>query len=352
MPDSFYGLSRDDQAALLRLHAPSLDMQPFVVEKDIRVCWVLEQLFNMPGRPPMAFKGGTSLSKVYKAIDRFSEDIDVTLDYRGFGEPVSGKESRAELVRISEKLKAFVLAHTRDTVKPYFEKVLTEQFGKENCRVELNETGEKLYIHYPSALEQGLDYLASSVLLEFGGRNITEPNESHVVRPYIADLVTDYAFPQPTVTVLALAGTFWEKATLMHVECNRPNPRASAERLSRHWYDFYKLSQELTDFQSAAAQDLLGDVVYHKKMFFHYGYANYDACLSGGLRLVPQDDLKKVLESDFRSMVAAGMFYGEPPSFQIILDRLIKVEQLLNQSLTAHYKPDAADLHGAKASGG
>jgi hypothetical protein len=352
MPDSFFGLSREDQAALLRLHAPSLDMEPFVVEKDIWVCWALEQLFSMPGRLPMAFKGGTSLSKVYKAIDRFSEDIDITLDYRGFGEPVNGKESRAELVRISDKLKAFVLAYTRDTVKPFFEKVLTEQFGKENCRVELNETGEKVYIHYPSVLEQGPDYLASSVLLEFGSRNITEPNESHAVCPYLADLVTDYTFPQPTVTVLALPRTFWEKATLVHVECNRPNLRPSAERLSRHWFDLYKLSQNLAYFQSADAQDLLADVVYHKKIFFHYGYANYDACLSGGLRLVPAGELRKALEADFGSMVAAGMFYGDPPPFQKIMDRLTEVEHLLNESIVTQHKLTAEDMEGVKADDG
>jgi predicted nucleotidyltransferase component of viral defense system len=84
MPDSFLDVPRKDQAELLRLHAETLGMQPFLLEKDIWLCWALEQLFNMPDRMLMAFKGGTSLSKAYKAVDRFSEDIDITLDYRGF----------------------------------------------------------------------------------------------------------------------------------------------------------------------------------------------------------------------------------------------------------------------------
>lgn len=94
----------------------------------------------------------------------------------------------------------------------------------------------------------------------------------------------------------------------------------------------------LADFQKGKVQDLLGDdVVRCKKMFFHYGYADYDSCLTGRLRLVPPDELKKALEADFKSMVAAGMFYAEPPTFQEILARLQEVEQLLNESISAHY---------------
>lgn len=336
MAEHFFGLPKTDQAALLRLHANNLRMQPFVLEKDIWVCWALDKLFTMPGRLPMAFKGGTSLSKVYRVIDRFSEDIDVTLDYRGFGEEITGTESRGELTRLSDKLKGLVLEHTRDVIKPYFEAMVAEEFPKGNFKVELSADGEKLLIRYPAAIE-GADYVAQSVLVEFGGRNITEPNETHTVRPYICDMVGDFLFPEAEVTVLALLRTYWEKATLMHVECNRPEPRLSAARLSRHWYDSYKMSDNLANLQSASAHDLLGDVVKHKKLFFHYGYANYDQCLSGGLRLVPDAELAKALDDDFKSMVQAGMFYSDPPAFAMILERLKEVERELNTSIVGHY---------------
>ncbi len=339
MADPFLSLPREDRALLLTQHAPDLDMLPFVLEKDIWLCWALQQLFNMPDSLPMAFKGGTSLSKVYQAIDRFSEDLDVTLDYRGFGETISGNESRSELTRFSEKLKALVLQYSRDRVKPYFEQVLSQQFGASAGRIELNENGEKLYIHYPSAFdEKTTGYMPASVLIEFGGRNIIEPNEAHQVRPYMSVALPNYTFPEPVVTVLAWQRTYWEKATLMHVECNRPNPRVNAERLSRHWYDLHQMSKDLTEFQSSTGHDLLADVVHQKKMFFHYGYANYDSCLSGGLRLVPQDELRKALQVDFKSMVDASMFYKEPPPFKEILTRLAEVEQLLNKSMVTHYK--------------
>ncbi len=131
MPESYFSLSNEDKAALVKLRAPEVGMVAFLVEKDIWVCWALEQLFKMPDALPMAFKGGTSLSKVFAAIDRFSEDIDVTIDYRGFGVTLTGSESRGEIERLSEKLKASVLKYTSEKVKPYFEKILTEQFGAE-----------------------------------------------------------------------------------------------------------------------------------------------------------------------------------------------------------------------------
>lgn len=154
----------------------------------------------------MAFKGGTSLSKVYRAIDRFSEDIDVTLDYRGFGEEIIGTESRGELTRLSDKLKGLELEHTRDVIKPYFESVMSDEFGQGSFKVEVSEDGEKVFIHYPAAIE-GNDYVAPSVLLEFGGRDITEPNETHKVRSYMSEVVNDFVFPEAELTVLALPRT-------------------------------------------------------------------------------------------------------------------------------------------------
>lgn len=328
MPESYFDLTRDEQAALISAHASTLNLQSFVLEKDIWVCWVLDKLFSMPNRLQMAFKGGTSLSKVYNAIERFSEDIDVTIDYRDFTEATTGQESRAELSRISDKLKAALLSYIRGTIKPYFETKLTEEFDGLSWSVELDNGGEKLLIHYPSAFKD--NYMDSAVLLEFGGRNVTAPHELHLVRPYIAKTAIDIAFPEASVTVLALMRTYWEKATLAHVECHRPKPRTSAERYSRHWYDLYQLSFDVTNLCSKESQDLLLDVISHKKEFFHYGYANYDACATGGMRLVPQNEHRKVLMDDYEAMTKAQMFYGVPPSFEAILDRLLEVETLIN----------------------
>jgi len=331
MAEPFFGLLKNDQAGLIALHAKALKMQPFIVEKDIWVCWALNKLFAMPDRMKMAFKGGTSLSKVYRAIDRFSEDIDVTIDYREFAKETTGSETRSELSRLAETLKAELNKYANANIKPYFESELEKEFDGKPWKVELDPNGEKLFIHYPSAIESS-GYLESSVLLEFGVRNVAEPFESHTVKTYIAEEEKDVIFPEAKVAVLALLRTYWEKATLAHVEYHRTEQRKSAARWSRHWYDLYQLSGDLNQICADKSHDILNQVVKHKKDFFHHSFANYDDCIAGGLRLVPKRDLRELLALDFESMINAGMFYKEPPKFDIILERLQKVEDEINES--------------------
>ena len=331
MAEPFFSLSKNDQAGLIGMHAKVLKMQPFIVEKDIWVCWALDKLFRMPERLDMAFKGGTSLSKVYNAIDRFSEDIDVTIDYRGFVKPTTGKETRSELSRLTETLKAELPKYANAIIKPYFESELAKEFHGKEWKVDLESNGERLFIHYPSAIESS-GYMESNVLLEFGARNVAEPLETHTVKTYIAEQAKDISFPEAKVAVLALSRTYWEKATLAHVEYHRTEQRTSANRWSRHWYDLNQLSGDLDQICAEKSRDILNQVVKHKKDFFHHSFANYDDCIGGGLRLVPKADFQKLLAEDFESMIKAGMFYKEPPKFDVILERLQKVEDAINES--------------------
>jgi hypothetical protein len=270
----------------------------------------------------MAFKGGTSLSKVFGAIARFSEDVDITLDYRGLDgsfDPFAEGVSRNRLKKFSEDLKSFVRGHAHGVVAPHFQKMLEDEFDADAFQLEVSDDGEQMRVHYPSVLEAPGDYVGNSVLIEFGGRNITEPNEEHEVRPDIAEHVAELDFPRSTVSVLSPTRTFWEKATLIHVECQRDEFRTGAERLSRHWYDLAMLA-DLAHGQAAVAdRALLADVVKHKKVFYNASYANYEACLAGQLRLIPEDAALAALREDFQRMIGAGMFIGEPPAFDAIV---------------------------------
>ena len=333
MAEEFLLLAAKDQFEILSAVAPKLKRSPTVLEKDIWVCWVLQSLFAMPEHLPMAFKGGTALSKVYNVIQRFSEDIDITLDYRGFGKEINDGISKSAIKKLSDELKQFVADHSKNIVKPYFETKFSEQFARHKAKVEVSEDGEKLRIHYPSVFAASPErYLAPSVLIEFGGRNITEPNEQHIVSPYIAASLPDLKFPEAKITALALSRSFWEKATLIHVECNRKEPRLSAERLSRHWYDIACLSKHERSKEAIANSELLADVVKYKKLFYNSSYANYDACLKSAFRLVPGDILLKALERDFEQMILSGMFYDEQPVFSDVVESVISLEKLLNYS--------------------
>lgn len=333
MAERFLQLPITEQAEILNGLAPDLGRTAGVLEKDVWVCWVLQQLFQMPGRLPMAFKGGTSLSKVFNAISRFSEDIDVTLDYRGFDagvDPFSAEITKNQIRKLGEKLRGFVRDHAHGVIFPYLVQQLRSETEHEQARIEVSENGEEVRVYYPSIVGAGPGYLRDSVLIEFGGRNITEPNETHQVKPYIAEHLTALDLPVAAVTVLSPSRTFWEKATLIHVECHRPELKASAERQSRHWCDLALLADHDIGRVALADRALLADVVKHKKVFFSVGHANYDACLDGRLRLVPNDALLGAVAADLRAMSEGGMFYGDHPSFEIIIERLRALEQEIN----------------------
>lgn len=335
MAESFLQLDAREQSQIYRALAPHLLRAPVVLEKDVWVCWVLQTLFTMPERFPMAFKGGTSLSKVFRAIARFSEDVDITLDYRGLDssfDPFAEDISKSQLKKFSEALKSFVRDHVHGVVASYLQHRVATEFGGSHHKIEISDHGEQLRLHYATVLDAPGDYVGNSVLIEFGGRNITEPNEEHEVRPDIAEHVPDLDFPTPRVIVLSPARTFWEKATLMHVECHRGEFRASASRLSRHWYDLAMLADLPIGEIALERRDLLANVVKHKKVFYSAAYANYDACLGGQMRLLPDDAVLSALSEDFRRMIDAGMFIGEPPSFATIVERLRVLETVINQT--------------------
>lgn len=305
-----------------------------VLEKDVWVCWVLQALFTMPGRLPMAFKGGTSLSKVYRAIDRFSEDVDITIDFRSLDrsiDPFAKEISKTQVKRFAENLKKLVRQHIREVVVPHLEVRLRGEVTSDRSRVEIvGDDDQSARLHYPSALESGYGYVSNSVLIEFGGRNVTEPSEEHEVKPEIADELRDLAFPQAIVTVLSAKRTFWEKATLIHVACNQGYRPSRVDRYSRHWYDLDRLSRVELGKQALSDRDLLADVVRQKKAFFIERDANYDACLTRGLRLVPDPASAEALRKDYDAMIDAGMFLGDPPPFDEILKRLGELERRIN----------------------
>lgn len=245
MPDSlrYFDLPLAEQAEVLHGLAPVLGRRAEILEKDIWLCQALGALFALPVCKPMAFKGGTSLSKVYQAIERFSEDIDVTIDYRSLvpNVPELATLSNTQRKKLSDTLKVALIDHVTQELVPALRDALTQQLPGAEISLEVSEDAEKLWLFYPSAVENTDAYLRPSVLIEFGGRNATLPQDTLTIVPDAAPHVPGLVFPKAQVAVLSPLRTFWEKATLIHVECHRPDLRVSAERLSRHWYDLARL---------------------------------------------------------------------------------------------------------------
>ncbi len=333
MGKAFLSLETQEQRKILQAAADRSGRLPAILEKDIWLCWVLQVLFSIPDHHPMAFKGGTSLSKVYAIIDRFSEDVDITLDYRAFNDdfdPFAAGVSKAGIRRFSDRLKTFVKSYTQDVVISALAEASETLATYSQHEIRVDDLGEKVWFSYPSLVEDPVDYLASEILLEFGGRNVIDPNEQHTIRPDIASVVPEIDYPAASVTVLSPSRTFWEKATLIHVECNRGRLSVNPERLSRHWYDLVCLGQHKIGRKAIDDRSLLEDVIQHKKVFFYAGYAHYDACLAAELRLIPDGDDLLGLQSDYNAMHTAGILRDDAPDFEALIEQVREIEDQVN----------------------
>lgn len=337
MPEAFLFLPKREQKQILDSFSAESGMSPKVLEKDVWVCWTLNTLFTMPGAFPMAFKGGTSLSKVFNAINRFSEDVDVTIDYASLDhsvDPFDSATSTKKRDALTENLRSLVKDHVASAVANQLRDQLGAEFKLGGEHVTLDpDDAESVWVRYPSALEDVHPYLPDSVKLEFGGRNVITPSAPHTISSYLAAASADLTFPSATVTVLAAERTFWEKATLIHSELGRPEFRGGLTRLSRHWYDLDQLASSTIGETALADRGLLVDVVRVKKVFYRSGFAGYDLCATGGMRLVPTDDaIVGHLGADYSAMIDAGYFDGPPPDFEQILARLSVLQSRINTS--------------------
>lgn len=328
---NYFGLSEKEKRQFLEAAAGRLGIEPRILEKDVWVCWSLRELFSLPeGAPRLAFKGGTSLSKVFGAIERFSEDVDVTVDYRFLGikgDPHAEGLSQGELDRL---LKQFVVEAARyisEDLLPRFAGRLEKDGGGE---VRIGDDPLNLEVFFVSALATEAGYIRDHVRIEFGAKNSTEPSEIHRVRPDAAKAGFPVELPESDVTVLSPVRTFWEKATLAHAEFHRPQLRASAERMSRHWYDLARLARHEIGERALQHLDMLGTVAEHKRRFFRAGWARYETALQGTLRLVPHAGLASMLRDDYAKMQENRMFVGEPPSFDEILSVVQELERSIN----------------------
>lgn len=334
MPETYLSLTKREQAQILQSIAINSGMAKtsLVLEKDIWICWALEHLFKMPNQLPMAFKGGTSLSKAYKVIDRFSEDVDITIDYRAFdcGNPFADGISNTKIKDISLKLKAEVTRYIKQTIIPYFEKIIVEQFDQQQPIVTLDKDGETLYLSYPSVIEQKSGYIIDAVRLEFGGRNISMPNDVCTIETDISEYMENLLFPSAKVIVLSPEKTFWEKITLIHYECNRLVLKEDANRISRHWYDISKLANHEIGSKAQNNKELLKEVIKIKKIFYNSSFAKYDDCLNGKLCLIPETVSLLKLKKDFEKMVSSGMFYNKNPEFDEIINVVHALEEKIN----------------------
>ncbi len=330
-------MSESGRAEVFGETADRKDLPDAVVEKDFWVCWVLKQLFSIDafeGR--LLFKGGTSLSKIFNAIYRFSEDIDLAVDYAALG--FTGKKD-PRLDGISKTKQGQILAEMMAACQRYiagefiqelrirFEEVLGKSGGW-SLEVSQQDANIVRFI-YPRGASKTAHYVSPQVILEMGTHAEFVPRDRFMVRSFIAEefphFVEDLEIP---VVALLAKRTFWEKATILHAEYHRPNDKALPGRYSRHYYDVAMLALGPIRAEALADLELLAQVVTHKKAFYAAAWARYDIAKPGSLRFLPMPERIPALRHDYREM--AVMIFGDPPKFDLILDTLSALEREVN----------------------
>ncbi len=334
---SFLTLSPEERAAYFT-EAAARDgrFAAMIYEKDFWICWTLKKLFELPtlGKH-LTFKGGTSLSKIYNVINRFSEDIDVSIHRSYFGydgekDPENANSANERNKRL-EELSAASASLIKKVLLPELESLFKKELsGDWKLKIEEKDSQTILFYYPTSSQTDPNDYIKSFVRIEFGARSDNWPQESGKIEPYMASIFPEELrdIASGDIRVLTKGRTFWEKATILHSEFYRPETSVLPLRHSRHFYDLYCLSTEEDSDGIISDIKLLERVVQHKKVFFRSGWSNYDSAVVGSLKLSPKENQIERLKFDYTAM--QPMFFIEPPALDEILSGLSKIEGKIN----------------------
>lgn len=343
--DEFAQLSPDDQAPYFRAAADTMGLPANVIQKDFWVTWLLQKIFLLDSEiGPFTFKGGTSLSKCYNVITRFSEDIDLGVERKtlrnaagefyahdAFFYEAPSKTKRLE--RIAE-LNVAAVDFLHKTLAPRLRTLITAVLGDAGWTLERREDGHKLYFVYPQDGDAGTTrYTRPEVLIEFGTLDAW-PTEERTISAYLATHVDALSSIEGVnVRVLDIGRTFWEKVVILHQYAHLPEGRQFRREQSRHYYDVVMIARSSYAKRCFEEISLLGEVARYKDIFYPVGYARYDlAADPQTLVLTPPNHVRRQLEPDYVGMVGEMIFPDStPPTFTELEHELSHIQDRLRE---------------------
>ena len=328
--DQFYQLSKKEKEEIFSQVSQHSNLPTHAVEKDWWVAKTLSVIFGMELAPHLIFKGGTSLSKVWKVIERLSEDIDLAMDRKFLG--FDGDLSKTQVRKL--RIKSF--QHISEVFFP----ALKEEFANaklDDVDITLGETKDSdqdpllIEIYYPTVYKSG-EYLKPRVLVELGSRSLREPFTLRSIASLIGEVYEGKAFADLPIEISTLNAerTLLEKIFLIHEEFQKDLKKIRVDRLSRHLYDIDKLMKSSFGKEAFKNDELYKEIVKHRSTITAIRGVDYSLHQPAFINLIPPSDILNLWERDYRTM-QEEMIYGESMAFQDLIESIRDINSKINQ---------------------
>lgn len=324
---NFIKLSKKDKLNIFNQTSERSGLPSSAVEKDWWVTLTLRMIFSLPYADSIVFKGGTSLSKAWDLIERFSEDIDLVIDrkYLGF----EGDLSKSQVKRLRKASCSFVGSKFFDDINKEI-----QNFGLKNCELVVQETNDSdtdplvIELRYESITEES-EYLKPRVLIEVGTRSLMEPVKDKMITSIVSREFSNLPFAETgiPIPVVLPQRTFLEKIFLLHEEFQKKSTFIKVERMSRHLYDLEKLMDTEHGIMALKDHDLYDTIIKHREKFNAVRGISYDNHNRSSIRIIPPEDTLKDWEKDYKTM-QESMFYGQTINFPQLM---VRIEELNNR---------------------
>lgn len=320
---SWIHLPLDEKRTILSNIADEKAIKDNAVEKDFWVSMALKALFSLPYSDKLVFKGGTSLSKGWKLIERFSEDCDLAIDRKFLG--FDGELTKKQRTCLRKASKIFI----ENTLSKDLDVALSALGLESHFKINMPPTLEsdkdpvEFFVEYDSCLTDKDAYIPERVKIEISCRSLLEPFESVPMRSMIEDAYPDESFSSPkfNVPTVLVGKTFLEKVFLLHEEFNRPGGCNRLERLTRHMYDIEKMMDSDFAIQAMNNADMYMQIVKYRQNFTAWSGLDYKSHNPATLSFVPPECLNTVLNADYSKM-QEGFIYGQSLSYEDLINRL------------------------------
>lgn len=330
--NNYFQLSKEQQQMVLTQAANKTGLPVQAVEKDLWVTVVLQMVFTLPVANYLVFKGGTSLSKVWKVIHRFSEDIDLAIDPSTWG--FEGDLTKKQIKRLRKASSLFV----RDELCLSLKEAVTETGMEKWLQVKAGPDGEGdgtypeprvIHIRYKSLFDEDLPYLHSEVKLEVGARSLLEPTAEAAITSVLEDALPISTTVKQVMIPTALAEkTFLEKAFLLHELFSSQSPR-EANRKSRHLYDLVQMMSTDIAARAIVNDELWNTIHHHRELFTSMSGVDYTPDIRKRIKLLPPDDIIDNWHNDYKDMLSS-MIYGEKPTFEELMRKVEVLENMFH----------------------